>query len=530
MSELRRVIRLLVIAVGLYLFYPVAVFAAPVTTTESIKLSSEQYNIQIVIKGNSGYGFEANLEMPNGTIYAHDSYNANEVLYLTMDTSERIWIVNVAKPGEYKLHLKGEAQGYDISVKEEKVRPSVSWISPMNTKLTPTEGLSLSWKAAGDYTPEDSIQFYVKNTNGWEWIKLGEAPLGANEASLSFAGQLANGEYELRVIADNKTEEGQIIDPKVTIVVNQDDADDAASFQVKKVVPKGEEVEIQFELPEALVFTEALARFVPAAGEAIEVSGSSLDVYPLEQTEGSDLKLYSWTVALPEGEYKEGALQLVFDTGGISSIVQLPAFELKQRDWSKDVITWSIESEKTNAKQLQLTLELQAAAQVQVLDSADGVLFDQLIEVSSTNADVITVPLTEGDHIVTLVMEDKGGSMMTEEKRYLIDRTSPALTMIQPQASHMKLKDGIASGFTDTDVIVFYQGKEYTPDESGYFQITDVKKSLKLMLRDSHGNETSYYWEERGGFSIAWIVLISTGIILILATVIIIYRLRIKNN
>lgn len=526
---MKRVIGLLVIAAGLYFLYPVQLFAAPVATTESIKLSSQQYNIQIVIKGNSGHGFEANLEMPDGTIYEHDSYNANEVLYLTMDKSERIWIVNVAQSGEYKLHLEGEAQGYDISIKEEKVRPSVSWISPMNTKLTSVNGLSLSWKAAGDYSAEDLVQFYVKATNGWEWIKLGEAQLGANKDSLSFAGQLAAGEYELQVIADNKTEEGQIIDPKVTIVVNQTDAGEAASFRLKKVVAKGEEVEIQFELPEALVFTEALSRFVPEAGEAIEVSSPLSDVYPLEQTEASDWKLYSWSIALPEGGYK-GALQLIFDDGGISSIIQLPAFELKQRDWSKDVITWSIESEKTNAKQLQLTLQLQAAAQVQVLDSADGVLFDQLIEASSTNADVITVPLTEGDHIVTLVMEDMGGSMMTEEKRYLIDRTSPALTMIQPQASHMKLKDGIASGFTDTDAIILYQGREYTPDEAGYFQITDVKNSLKLMLRDSHGNETSYYWEERGGFSKSLIVLISTGIILILATVVIIYRLRLRNN
>lgn len=523
---MRRGTRWLALALSLWLLGAASAYAAPVTVSEGIRIESDQNNIQIIAKGDAGKPFEANLELPDGTIYEHEQYDAGKVLYLKMDTGERRWLINVAPKGEYKLHLTGEAQGYQLSLKTEQRKPVTEWVSPSNTTIPSGSGsLSLTWKTEGDYDADDDIRFFLKPANGWQDMLLGEASLGSGQAVIALPGTLADGEYGLYAIADNKTPDGQMLDPKVKIIVSG--GTDGDGPRLIDVAPQGEEVSLEFEAPRSMTIIEASAQFTDAAGAATERTSALADLYELEPIEGSDTRSYRWTLPLPEGTYN-GRMQLQYENGAMSGIVAIPEFELARRDWTKDTITWSIESEKTNAQQLQITLALQAETRVQVVDSADGILYDKLMGPADDerSSETISVPLTEGDHFVELLLQDNGGALTSFSKRYLIDRTPPLLTMIQPQANHKQLKDGIASGFTDTDSVVIYKGTEYAPDEAGYFRIDDVGSSLQLTVRDSHGNETSYSWEASGGWSKAWMTFILINALLLIATVVLIYWIR----
>lgn len=526
MNGLRRYTKWLGFVVSLWLLSPVSVYAAPVTVSEGIRIESDQNNIQIIVKGDGGKPFEADLELPDGTIFKHEQYDAGKVLYLEMDASERRWLINVAPKGEYKLHMTGEAQGYALSLKTELRKPVTEWISPSNTVISSSAGaLRLTWKTEGDYDGNDAIRFFLKPANGWQDMLIGEAGLGAGQAVISLPGTLADGDYGLYAIADNKTPDGQTLDPKVTITVSGAASGDAP--RILEVSPQGEEVSLKLEVPNSRSLTEVSAQFTDAAGTVTEKTTVVADLYELEETEGANARMYRWVLPLSEGVY-HGWMQLQYADGGTSAIVQIPEFELKQRDWSQDVITWSIESEKTNAQQLQITLELKDKTQVQLVDSADGILFDKIIAPGGEegSGETITVPLSEGDHFIELWLKDGGGASTSYSRRYLIDRTPPALTMIQPQASHKQLKDGIASGFTDLDGIVIYDGVEYTPDHTGYFNIEGVGDALQLNIRDSHGNETSYYWEASGGLSKVWMIFILINALLIMVAVFIIYMIR----
>ena len=171
MSRLRRWVQALVVVAGLLMLQTVA-FSAPAKTVETIELAGEKNNIQIIVKGEAGLAFTADLEMPDGTIYKHQDYDLSKVMFIDMSDAHKIWIINVAQSGTYKLHLEGEAQTYTVYTEDAMERPSVNWVSPMNTQFPDNQSIALAWEIKGNYSPDDQIYFYAKDLNGWSCWSL----------------------------------------------------------------------------------------------------------------------------------------------------------------------------------------------------------------------------------------------------------------------------------------------------------------------------------------------------------------------
>lgn len=505
------------------------IYAETISEKKNVTLDTMQYNVQLTITGDAGKPFEADLEMPDGTVHRHDEYDGSKVMYLEVGESERRWLINEAPAGTYALLITGEKQAYQTGIKQELRKPDTKWISPANTALEPGGSpLQLQWTTDGDYDENDSMRVFLKPAGGWLQMMIGEFPLGSGNAVISLPDTIVDGTYELQLLADNKTPEGQMIDPKVTIHLSR--SIEQSELQIVKAVPEGEHVAIELQMPDVLHWISLAGRFEDQSGKITESEASIDDLVELERLpDNPDLRRFIWVMPLSEGKYS-GQLQLVYSNYTMSGPLHVPDFELKVRDWSKDKLEWSIESEKTNAEHLQVKLTLQDAARVQIVDSGSGILYDAEVPATKPGAEdsVISVPLEEGDRFVRVILQDGGGALTEYEKRFQVDRTPPSLTMIQPQSTHARLDGGMASGFIDTDSVVLFKGKEIKPDAAGYFNITGVGKSLKITVRDSHGNETSYAWEEQSGWSKAFITFVILNILLVALTIAIIFFIRRK--
>jgi len=520
--------KILLIAVVCSLLFTVqAATAAPLSITEQITISQEQYNVQIVVVGDANKAFEADLELPDGTKIEHNNYDGNKYMYIEMEEGERRWLINSAAQGTYKLHIEGADQSYSISLKEELRRPNTTWRSPLNTEVVvqASSSLSLKWDVNGDVEQTDRIRFYLQSRAGGAAMLVGEEALAAGQAELTLPATIEDGQYKLSIIADNKTSEGQQIDPEVTVKLQRGYS--AAPFKLLRVIPEGSAASILFEVPASLPFSGGYAWLTSDSGEEVALELMFQQLEQLEADESGEVKRYAWSISLEEGTYT-GKLQLTYDDGMASSLIDIPSFTLKPRDWSKDTVVWIPEDEKIHSTHIQVQLTLASETLVQLVDSADGLLYEQQLVPAGDGVieETITVPISEGDHIVELLLSDPAGDAISYSKRYLVDRTPPTLTMIQPQSTHAKLEGNKASGFTDTDSIVIANGQQLEPDESGYFVIDDVGEELTITVRDAHGNETYFHWKEADSGSKLWIWFVIINLLLITAAVVVIYKLR----
>lgn len=518
--------RILFVVLLSFLLLPQSAHAEQASTTKQITIVEKQYNVQIVIVGDAEKSFEADLELPDGTKIDHKNYDGNKMLYLETEAAERRWLLNVASPGTYKLHISGEQQNYMVNIKEELVKPSTTWLSPLNTTVNVSNDLlSLSWRVEGDYDDNDRIRFYLTATTAGVTMHIGEQQLSVGEVQLSLPATIADGKYKLTAIADNKTNEGQQLDPKVTINMKRGHA--APIIEIKELIPEGDIVSFELEAPRNWGFYSVQAQLSDEAGTSIRKEGFYDDLLTIEEDVESDKVTYLWTVSLPEGSYK-GTLQLLYDNGTATPSVAIDSFVMKQRDWSKDKVEWIPEAEKINSSYVQLKLTLLEETHVLVVDSVEGVRYEHLLTPDGEQQidETITIPLIEGDHILEVFLRDKYGAATSYSKRYLVDRTPPTLTMIQPQSKHSKLTGGMASGFTDTDSVVIVDGKEIQLDAAGYFQIIGVKNELALTVRDAHGNETYFNWQKASSTKRTMIIFIVVNALLIAATIAIIWWLR----
>jgi hypothetical protein len=168
---------------------------------------------------------------------------------------------------------------------------------------------------------------------------------------------------------------------------------------------------------------------------------------------------------------------------------------------------------------VQISLTLQDETKVQVMDGLTVLFGKSAPKTVEKGTFDVNVPLTEGDHLIQVLLGDAGGSVQEYTKRFLVDFTPPQLTMIQPQNTHAKLIGDYASGFTDTDSVVLYEGKEIRPDAKGYFKINGVGKSLNLLIKDSHGNETTYHWSSSSNWNWGLTFFIIFNIFMVLCTI-----------
>lgn len=501
-------------------------YAENVNKTDKITLGQKENNVQVVVSALDG-AFEVDLEMPDGTLYKHDNYDASKVLYFEPDNG-RSWLINEAPAGEYKVHIAGPAQDYSVSVEHSLRKPVTDWKSPKNQEVTIAgQSLDVQWSAAGDWSAEDRIAFYLQSSNGWQRMPIGEAYLSAGAASIPLPNGIPDGEYQLTALADNATPDGQAIDPKVKVVVRRGIS--YSGIEVTKITPRGGSADIDFTAPSGLLWSQVSAQWRGGAASGFTTTTEQADLLVVSDDESSGIVTYRLPVKLPaDGKYT-GRIQLVFADGTMTLPADIPEFRVANRDWSKDTATWSIEQEATNSREAAVTLNLQADAVVQVLDGKNILYAGEAKATNGAAGFPITLPLAEGDHLIEVLLTDPGGSYQSFSHRYLVDFTPPLLTMIQPQSTHKRLIGHYASGMTEKGAVILVGGKEYKPDDNGYFRIDGIGKELNLVVRDAQGNETSYHWSRPSERNKLLLFFISLNTVLVGGTIVAILLIR-KNQ
>ncbi|WP_438349812.1 hypothetical protein ACP8HI_03840 [Paenibacillus sp. FA6] len=539
---MRKMILSLMILISVYV---IAVGQADAATlVKNVEFEEKQYNVQLIVTPADGDNFEVELELPDGTKYQPNLFNGKKVLYLRTDNDRR-WLINEAPAGKYKLHIDGKAADYTISIKKEKRLPVTQWVSPTNTTVVVgDETIELVWSTAGDADESDEMHMYLLPEGSSQRMHVGYTSLNSNGYQLGLPTSIADGSYTLLLKADNKTPDGQEIDPKVIIQVNRGISYDA--LQLLHTESLGDSVNLFVEIPNSLRWESAFIELSSADGQSLKIDAekdewaelSEEDVKILYEETGKrqpepltvleESQIYRINLGLKDEGVYSGTLQLAFANETMTKVVPIPDFEMKHRDWSLDSVKWVYDEEKINVQQIQVELLLQTDTHVQVVDGALGILYDgRVVKGLADKGVIISFPIAEGDHIIELIMEDDGGALQSYSRRYLIDYTPPMLSMIQPQASHKKLESSYASGFTDLDATILYEGRSYTPDSNGYFRIDGVNKSLKIDVRDSHGNVNHYEWQaENVNNLMFWIIIIFINMILIATAAFIIWRFR----
>ncbi|WP_127587717.1 hypothetical protein [Paenibacillus koleovorans] len=499
-------------------------------STASIRLEETLYNVQLIVTGEVEDTFEVNLIAPDGAKYVHANYAGQKALYFKLPKA-RIWLLNEAMPGEYRFEISGSSQAYKTSVEKELRKPITTWLSPAGETiaLEGTASLQLAWKVEGDADESDVLKVYLKPAGGWQRMQAAQVRLKAQNASIRLPATVQDGEYELILVADNKTPEGQTIPTNTKIKVQRGYT--LQGFQVMGAEAMGDQVRITMKVSNKLIWKGISASFEKegATGPLLLERANRTDLYSEADKSDPNSSLYEWDVDMAEsGKYK-GSYQVVYEDWIESAVQRLPEFELRIRDWSKDTVAFLTEAEKTNLKQVQIRLKLQADAHVQVVDGGT-ILYDQKISADGTDQKALTiqVPLLEGDRLLQAVVGDSFGNIRSFPKRYLVDFTPPLLTMIQPQGQHSKLEGGFASGFVEKDSVILVGGQEHLPDRNGYFRINHVNRSLDLTVRDSHGNETRFQWSSPEGWSKLWLTFVSINVFLVGLTAAGVYWIRKK--
>lgn len=497
--------------------YPAA--AVQATLVETIQLDEPLFNVQLIVRGDSSHDFEVNLEMPDGTMYAHNKFDGKKVFYLK-PMQERRWLINEAPAGEYRLHIVGEPQQYTTDLKEELHKPVTSMLSPVDTTMKVSgSALTVTWSATGDYDDSDLIRFYLREDGGLGDMRIGDAPLANGSATIPLPRSIADGTYELHAIADNKTADGQRIDPNVTLQLER--GVHYNGIEVEDVQVVGRRANIYFTVPRGIEWHSVTGILMNADGATTKLGADREQMEQRENEEASNARRFRWSVDLDQDGTFSGTFHIVLADGNLSPAIAIPSFQRAARDWSLDNVAWSIEEEKTNERQVQVRFKLQREAQAEVVDGVD-VLYQGTIAASEEET-AVTVPLKEGDHILTVFLADPDGDIQWYSKRYLVDFTPPQLSMIQPLSTHDALHESYASGFTDPDSVVYAEGREIIPDVNGYFQVEAVGSSLTLRVRDSHGNETGYHWEAQSRTRSVTIIFIIINVAIIAATAFVFY-------
>lgn len=491
--------------------------AEEITNPASIKLETQLYNVQFIVSGEVDDNFDVNLVAPDGTKYDHSNYEGKKAFYFKLSKS-RSWLLNEAMPGEYKFEIVGSDQNYKTSIEKELRKPVTTMETPVggNVVLEGGAAIQLAWTVEGDVEESDYLNVYLKPSNGWQRMPVGKARLKEQRASIRLPETVQDGEYELILVADNKTPERQTIVSNTKVTVRRGYA--LQGFQVTEVRALGDRVRIQMKVSNGLSWKGISTSFERSGttDKPVLKQANRTELHLEKDTSDPNSSLYEWEVALTESGSYKGSYQVIYEDLIGSSVKLLPEFELKIRDWTKDTVKFLQTAEKTNLKQLQIGLNLQADSHVQVVDGS-SVLYDQKIPAAGADGKdtTIQVPLKEGDIVLQVLVGDDFGNIKSYPKRYLADFTPPVLTMIQPQGQHAKLEGGFASGFVEKDSVVFVGEKEYQPDGNGYFRIDNVGDSLDLIARDSHGNETSFHWSSRESWNKPLFTFIAINVLLV---------------
>ncbi|WP_409344048.1 hypothetical protein [Paenibacillus sp. MBLB4367] len=489
-------------AVGSGLLSPGRVQAAGIAKTETVKLTETMTYVQLVVTGTAD-DFDVDLTMPDGSKEPHKQEDMSKAMYFTFD-NKRSWLIYEAAAGEYKLDIQsGSDQTFQVSVKKEIAMPITTWEAPANANVQVTNGteLKLSWKVAGEPRPDqDIIRFSLKPAGGWDAMPLGEAPLVKGAASLTVPAAVADGQYELHAVADNRTAAPQQIDPKVTVTVAR--GNNPPTLKLMETSKHGGTIDFDFQAPNGLAWQGIDVRIVGDAKDSKPAvyKVAKEELYTVDDKRGSDYTVYRWSLSVPgSGGYK-GSFQVISQGGILGPVQPITPFQAVIRDWSKDAVKWSVENDATNRRNVEVSLSLQKDSRVQV-ERGKNMLFDGQVKAGDKAPTVISVPLEEGDGLYNVLVGDDDGNVNTYSKRYIADFTPPRLQMIQPMAEHPKLQGGFASGFTEPGATVRIGKVELKTGPDGYFKAEKIGSSLDLTVTDESGNETSYHWRAQSKWS-----------------------------
>ncbi len=478
----------------------------------TLQLGETREKQQFVVEGSTP-DFEVDLVLPDGTVLEHDEIDPMQQLYLGVE-NQRIWVLMQAPAGQYTFRISSESSdaSYRVWTKDAIGKPEVAWQSPKHQKIriTPSEDtVLLGWQASGDFPSSARIHLYLHRQDTGAKRLIDSFSVRSGSAELHIPGHVRDGEYALMIEAENGTLEAQAIDPAVTIVVDRGTAPlvpeligqfvDYGAWTVDVKLPDNGWQELQAEL------------VPPSGGEAQVYAVERGDLIGMETDEGD--RFYRWYIAeLAEDGTYTGRLYLTSQGLATGPAVVLEPVEYRAVQAEDHQVQWSIETERTNLRYMDVMVTLGADSEL-VLRTSGGTVSRH--EARADDGPVtLQIPLTEGEMLYELEIRDVYGNVYTYDKRVLVDHTAPVLEMIQPLPSHASVPEQRISGFVEVGSILEIDGKPVEVASDGYFRIDGVRSAFTLTATDESGNVTSYRWEPKasGGF-VLWPFLVILAMI-----------------
>lgn len=392
-----------------YLMLPIAY--ARTESSLTLQLGETREKQQFVVEGSTP-DFEVDLVLPDGTVLEHDEIDPMQQLYLGVE-NQRIWVLMQAPAGQYTFRISGESSdaSYRVWTKDAVGKPEVAWQSPKNQKIriTPSEDtVLLGWQASGDFPSSARIHLYLHRQDTGAKRLIDSFSVRSGSAELHIPGHVTDGEYALTIEAENGTLEVQAIDPAVTIVVDRGTAPlvpeligqfiDYGAWTVDVKLPDNGWQELQAELVS------------PSGGEAQVYAVERGDLIGMETDEGD--RFYRWYIAeLAEDGTYTGRLYLASQGLATGPAVELEPVEYRAVQAEDHQVQWSIETERTNLRYMDVTVTLGADSEL-VLRSSGGTISRH--EARADDGPVtLQIPLTEGEMLYELEIRDVYGNVYT---------------------------------------------------------------------------------------------------------------------
>ncbi len=515
-----RWIPLLIILVLIATFSPLSIQAE--TYTKTYELDEKQENFQFVIEGEQN-NFDVNMTLPNGTKVNFEEFDLDQYMYFSM-TNKRIWALKSAPAGTYTFEIVGASEdNFSVDTEEAVDQPVVNWTSPSEETITVRndEPVTLSWKASGDFQYDDDLNFILQQEGGWHEFVVDDANADDGEMEVTLPETIPSGTYRLFIEADNPNVEPQRVNPNVVIDYTNDRYEMGTVEIVDQFVENGI-LYLNVQVPNGLYFDYMEAQLVDESGENTRIAaGEEDDLIRIEETD--EYEVWNWSVMeLEDGTYS-GNMIVLEDDDEFTPLLEIEPFDIKQTDFTEDMVEWSITEEETNATSLDITVRFPKGTQVEVLVEEKSALTTTVEE----EEEVLSVGLEEGFPYIMVRATDEHNNTQTYTKQYKVDHTPPQLELIQPLPTHSKLEDDFASGYVEIGSKLMINGEEVKYDEDGYFLVENIGNDLELVVSDSFGNKAEYQWEaEQKSVSLAWIWIVVLNVGIVGGTGFTIWRLR----
>lgn len=483
----------------------------------SVTITSDQEWGQIIVESETSE-FEVDVITPDGTKWTHTDETDEEVLFYYSFENVRHWVAEDLPFGTYQVIIHGPANAwYNVRNQNSYEHVQLDWVSPKEKTVLVTNEqatLTFSWNQTGTPLRGNSIHFLLQPQNGGEKIALSSATVSQQQATVHVPNALVDGKYNLFIEYDNNTLTPGSIDPSVLIDVQRGNPGD--QLQIMEVAAAGNELYVDVQLPDNHFQTVEVA--VSQANSPSAYQWSTVDKEDLTAQEDIRNRYSFYVPVAKDGTYQVAVRMRDYNGFPTATTLSTQSVDIHLRDWTNELITWSLEDGLTNLEYAELSVQVLEPATLMLTADGNTIWEEQLAP--SSDVWTLKLPLSEGEHTYELYLYDKYGNYVTEGRIWNVDHTAPRLEMSSPLPAHDKILDKLVSGWTEPSATVTINKHSVEVDEHGYFQLETTASSVHIVVADESGNETVYEWSHEnrnssGSGNTPWGLLIS-GIVVLL--------------